>query len=357
MDELKKTRQDIDDIDNKILELLNKRAASVKRIADVKKDKNLPPFDPSREKRILNELSRKNKGPMKTKDIEFVMDAVFKVFRGMFRPIKIAYFGPEGTFTHQAAVKQFGQNGEYIPCRTIDNVFTEVEKGRSDYGVVPVENSIEGSVTHTLDMFVDSNLRISAEILLDVHHFLLSREKSIDNVKKVFSHSQPVSQCWNWLSSNLPHVDITEADSTTDAVQKARREKHSAAIASETAASLYMMNVLASNIEDFSGNITRFLVIGKEFSGKTRRDQTSVIISIKDRIGALQDILGYFTESGINLTRIESRPSKKKAWDYLFFLDFIGHKDDNKIRKVLSDLEKESVFLKVLGSYPVSGRK
>jgi len=353
MENLKKTRQEIDEIDKKLLQLLNMRAEKVKKISDLKKEKKLPSFDPSRERKIVSKLIRKNTGPLKAEDIEAIMDFIFKIYRSMFRPIKVAYFGPEGTFTQQAALKQFGQKAEYIPCRTIDSVFREVEQGRAEYGVVPVENSIEGSVTHTLDMFIDSSLKITSEILLDVHHFLLSTEDSIKKIKKVFSHPQPISQCWNWLTVHLPDVEIVEAESTAGAVQMARGEKASAAIGSIMSASLYQMNVLAENIEDYTGNITRFLVIGNEFSGKTERDQTSIILSIKDRVGALQDILKHFTESKINLTRIESRPSKKKAWDYLFFLDFIGHRQDKKVKNVLAKLEKESVFLKVLGSYPV----
>ncbi len=353
MKSLDKTRKDIDEIDSKILELLNMRAEKVKNIADVKKKEKLPPFDPARERKIIKRLSEKNKGFLREKDIEIIMDVIFKVYRNLFRPIRIAYFGPAGTFTHQAALKQIGEKGEYLPCKTIDNVFREVEQGRADYGVIPVENSIEGVVTHTLDMFVDSSLKITSQILLNVHHYLLSRENSIKDIKKLFSHPQPVSQCWNWIMENLSHAEIIEAESTAKAAERAGKEKKAAAIGSITAASIYGMNVLAERIEDYAGNITRFLVIGNEFSGRTERDQTSIILSIKDRVGALQDILRHFTESKINLTRIESRPSKKKAWDYLFFFDFIGHKDDNRIKEVLCELEKESVFIKVLGSYPI----
>ncbi|MCK9266627.1 prephenate dehydratase [bacterium] len=352
MKNLDETRKDIDNIDKQLLELLSLRAEKVKEIFEVKKDEKLPPFDPAREKRIIENLVKVNKGLLKEKDIETIMESIFKVYRGMFRQIKVAYFGPEGTFTQQAAIKQFGEKVEYIPCRTIDNVFKEVEHNRADYGIVPVENSIEGVVTHTLDMFVDSNLKIVSEVILDVHHFFLSKEDSIKNVKKIFSHPQPISQCWNWITTNLPNIEIVEAESTSKAVQLASNEKETAAIGAKVAASIYKMNILAENIEDYTGNVTRFLVVGKKLSSKTETDQTSIILSIKDKIGALQDILNHFTKSNINLTRIESRPSKKKAWDYIFYLDFIGHKEDNKIKSVLTELEKETVFLKVLGSYP-----
>jgi len=356
MKNLDETRKKIDDIDVKILELLNRRAEHVRDIAGVKMREKLPPFDPSRERAIIESLADKNRGPLKKGDIELIMDTIFKVYRSMFKPIKTAYLGPEGTFTQQAAMKKFGEKGEYLPCKTINNVFREVEQGRADYGVIPVENSIEGVVTHTLDMFVDSNLKITSEILLHVHHFLLSGESSIKEIKRVFSHPQAISQCWNWIMGNLPRVEIIETESTAKAAEMAKKEKEAAAIGSEAAASIYGINILAERIEDYGENITRFLVIGSECPKKTASDQTSVVLSIKDKVGALQDILKHFTEKKVNLTRIESRPSKRKAWDYLFFFDFIGHKDDNRIKEVLGELEKESVFLKVLGSYPTGGK-
>jgi chorismate mutase / prephenate dehydratase len=353
MKSLDEIRKKIDEIDKTMLELLNLRAQKVKEIAEVKNVKRLPSFDPSREKKIIDDLVRKNKGPLNKEDIESIMEAVFKIYRGMFKPLRIAYLGPEGTFTHQAAVKKFGEKSEYLHCKTTDTVFLEVEKGRADFGVVPVENSMEGVVTHTLDMFTESSLKITSEILLDVHHYLLSNENSLSKVKKVFSHPQAIAQCWNWIMDNIPGVTIMETESTAGAAKRARREKHSAAIGSLTTAGLYKIGVLAEKIEDSVENITRFLVIGTSFSGKTGKDKTSILLSIKDRVGALHDILLPFRENNINLTRIESRPSKKKAWDYIFFFDFIGHKDDDIIKDALLKLEKESVFLKILGSYPI----
>ena len=356
MKKIDEIRKKIDEIDRNILDLLNIRAEMVKGIAELKRKENLPTFDPSRERRIIEELSRRNKGPLTEKDIESIMGTIFKIYRGMFRPLKIAYLGPEGTFTHQAALKKFGEKGEFISCKTIDNIFREVEKDRADYGVVPIENSMEGVVTHTLDMFVESSLNITAEILLDVHHYLLSDERSLKSVKKVFSHSQAIGQCWNWIVENLPDAKLIETESTAGAVKMAKREKNAAAIGSLTAAEIYDIGVLAERIEDYGENITRFLVIGKNFSGKTGKDKTSILVSIKDKVGALHDILSHFRKNNINLTRIESRPSKKKAWDYIFFFDFIGHKDDASVKNALKRIEKESVFLKILGSYPIGGK-
>jgi chorismate mutase / prephenate dehydratase len=353
MSTLQNIRKKIDEIDKTMLELLNLRAQKVKEIAEVKNLKKIPSFDPARERKIIADLVRENKGPLKKEDIESIMEEIFKIYRGMFKPLRIAYLGPEGTFTHQAAVKKFGEKSGYLHCKTIDNIFLEVEKGRADFGVVPIENSMEGVVTHTLDMFTESSLKITSEILIDVHHYLLSNENSLSKVKRIFSHPQATGQCWNWIMDNLPDVTITETESTAMAVKKARREKHSAAIGPLTTAGLYKIGVLAEKIEDYAENITRFLVIGSSFSSKTGKDKTSILLSIKDRVGALHDILLPFRENKINLTRIESRPSKKKAWDYVFFFDFIGHKDDDIIKDTLSKLEKGSAFLKILGSYPI----
>ncbi|MCS7180812.1 MAG: prephenate dehydratase, partial [bacterium] len=223
------------------------------------------------------------------------------------------------------------------------------------YGVVPIENSIEGVVTHTLDVFIESDLKITSEIILEIHHFLLSKEKAISDIKKVYSHPQAIAQCRNWIGQNLPNAEIFETESTTSAVKKVIKEKNSAAIASEIAAEMYNLNILAERIEDFRENVTRFLVIGKDFTEKTGNDKTSILFSIKDKVGALHDILAPFKKENINLTRIESRPSKKKAWEYVFFVDFNGHKDEPNVKKALGKIKKSTIFLKILGSYPKEG--
>ncbi|MCD6408486.1 prephenate dehydratase, partial [bacterium] len=337
------------------LNLLNLRAQKVKEIAELKKEKKKPFFDPSREKKIIEKLIKKNKGPLSSKDVELIMDTILKVYRAMFKPFKISYLGPEGTFTHQAALKKFGEKGIYIPCRTIDDVFREVEKGRVDYGVVPIENSMEGVITHTLDMFLESELKITSEILLEIHHYLLSKEKSLKDIKKIYSHPQALAQCRKWIAENLPNVEIIETESTAGAVKKVKTKRKTAAIGSEVAAKIYNLSIIAEKIEDFSENITRFLVIGKEFTERTGHDKTSILFSIKDKVGALHDMLVPFKEEKINLTRIESRPSKRKAWEYVFFVDFTGHKDEKRVKRALEKLEKTSVFLKILGSYPKEG--
>ena len=351
-DKLKKLRKDIDEIDLNLLNLLNLRAEKVKGIVKEKKEKSLPGFDPARESRIIEKLKKANKGFLKEEDIKIFMNAIFKIFRSMQRPIAIAYFGPAGTFTHQAALTMFGEKNVYFPCRTIEHVFREVEKGRADYGVVPIENSNEGVVTYTIDTFLESDLKITAEIFLEIHHYLLSREKSLKGIKKVYSHPQAFSQCQKWIEENLADVRLIETESTSRAAQKVKKEKNASAIGSEIAGKIYNLNILAEKIEDFIKNVTRFLVIGKEIPGKSENDKTSILFSIKDKVGALHDMLIPFKQKGINLTKIESRPSKRKAWEYVFFVDLVGHKDDDKVKKALKKLEENCVFLKILGSYP-----
>ncbi|MCX7916952.1 MAG: chorismate mutase, partial [bacterium] len=242
MKKIDEIRKKIDEIDENLLKLLNERAELVKEIYEIKKIRNKPLFDPSREKKIMERLINKNRGMLNPEDIEIIMDTIFKVYRSMFREIVVSYLGPEGTFTHQAALSKFGKKARYLPVKTIDEVFREVEKERADYGVVPIENSIEGVVTHTLDVFIESDLKITSEIILEIHHFLLSKEKAICDIKKVYSHPQAIAQCRNWIGQNLPNVEIYETESTTSAVKKVIKEKNSAAIASEIAAEMYSLN-------------------------------------------------------------------------------------------------------------------
>jgi chorismate mutase/prephenate dehydratase len=268
------------------------------------------------------------------------------------KPLKIAYLGPEATFTHLAALKKFGSQVKYIACASIADVFLEVERGNADYGVVPIENSIEVAVSHTLDMFVDSDLKICAQIILDVAHNLLANCPK-DKIRRVYSNPQVFGQCRLWLQEDLAQAEKIEVSSTTRAAQIATREKYSACIASTLAARVYKLKVIAADIEDSPHNITRFLVIGKTEVPSTGEDKTSIMFSIKDRVGALQGMLIPFKKHRINLTKIESRPSKKKAWDYYFFVDLEGHLSNPGVKKALSELESKCTFLKVLGSYPV----
>jgi chorismate mutase/prephenate dehydratase len=348
---LSELRRKIDAIDDKIVELLNERMVYAKEIGKLKRREGKAVFRPDRENKILKRLTEKS-------DL-FPKPALLSVYRHIFSaslkaeaPLTIAYLGPAATFTHQAAEQRFGSQSNLVPVKDIPDVFLEVEKGKADYGVVPIENSSEGIVSHTLDMFIDSNLKIADEIFLEISHSLLSKEPSLSDIKKVYSHPQSFAQCRNWLTENLPMAELIETSSTASATQRAQREKGSAAIASNWAAGFYGIPVLEERIEDLSENTTRFLVIGKEFSAPTGSDKTSILFSVKDRVGALYDMLKPFAEHKINLTKIESRPSRNIPWEYIFFLDFVGHIQDERVKSALSELENLCVHLKILGSYP-----
>ncbi len=349
---LKDLRKKIDTIDKKITELLNMRAKVTIEIAKQKKKSGVSVYSPDREREVLRSIAIKNEGPLSNDALEAIYREIMSVSLSLEKPLKIAYLGPEATFTHLAALKRFGSQVQYVACNNITDVFTEVEREAADFGVVPIENSIEGAVSHTLDMFVDSDLKICAQIILDVQHNLLSMYPK-QKIERIYSNPQVFGQCRIWLQENLPNAEKIEVSSTTYAAQIAAREKNSACIASLLAAKVYKLKVVASDIEDSPHNITRFLVVGKTYAGQTSHDKTSILFSIKDRVGALHDMLLPFRKYKLNLTKIESRPSKKKAWDYYFFLDLEGHIDNAKVKNALSELENKCKFLKVLGSYPI----
>jgi len=349
---LKNLRRKIDNLDQKIIEFLNRRANITIDIAKLKRKIGKSSYSPDREREVLSKVAAINKGPLNRDALEAIYREIMSVSLSLEEPLKIAYLGPEATFTHLAALKRFGSQVKYIACNSIADVFLDVEKDVAHYGVVPIENTIEGAVTHTLDMFMDSDLRICAQIILDVSHNLLANCPK-DKIKHIYSNPQVFGQCRIWLQENLPIADRVEVSSTTRAAQVAAKEKTSAAIASLLAAKVYKLKVIASDIEDSPHNITRFLVIGKTEVPETGNDKTSIMFSIKDRVGALHDMLVPFKKYQINLTKIESRPSKKKAWDYYFFVDLKGHRDNLKVKRAILELESKCTFLKVLGSYPV----
>jgi chorismate mutase / prephenate dehydratase len=349
---LKNLRKKIDSLDKRITDLLNMRAGITVKIAKVKQKSKASVYSPDREREVLRKIGISNKGPLNNASLEAIYREVMSASLSLEKPLKIAYMGPQASFSQLAALKRFGSQVEYVACNNIGDVFTEVERDDADFGVVPIENSIEGAVSHTLDMFVDSDLKICAQIVLEVQHNLLSRCKK-EEIKHVYSNPQVFGQCRIWLQENLPNAQTIEVSSTTYAAQIAAREKNSACIASLLAAKVYKLKVVASEIEDSPHNITKFLVVGKTYAGKTAHDKTSILFSIKDGIGALHNMLLPFKKYKINLTKIESRPSKKKAWDYYFFVDLEGHIDNPKVMKALNELENRCKFLKVLGSYPI----
>ena len=349
---LKELRGKIDQIDEKILKLLNRRALEVLKVSRLKKEKKLNTYAPDREASMLKRLEKLNKGPFLAQDVENVFREILSICRAQRAAMKIAYLGPKATFTHIAAKKKFGNSLDYLECSSIADVFTEVQRCRADYGVVPIENSTEGAVNHTLDMFIDSELKICSEMYLPIQHNLLSKHKKISSIKSVYSHEQVFAQCRGWLEKNLPGVKLIFSASTTQAATLAALGKGRAAIASKVAAQEYKLNILASFIEDIAHNITRFLIIGRQEGGSTAHDKTSIVFSMKDKSGALHDALVPFKKENINLTKIESRPSKKKAWKYYFFVDMEGHKNSSSVERALKELEKACLFVKILGSYP-----
>ncbi|MFH0912892.1 MAG: prephenate dehydratase [Candidatus Omnitrophota bacterium] len=349
---LKNLRKDVDNIDKKIIQLLNTRARTTSNIAKLKRKSGKSVYSPDREREVLKKITLINKGPLGVDALEAIYREVMSSSLSSDRPLRVAYLGPEATFTHLAALKRFGSQVEYIASNSITDVFLEVERDNADYGVVPIENSVEGAVSHTLDMFMDSELKICSQTILDVAHYLLANCPK-NKIKRIYSNPQVFGQCRIWLQENLPCAGIIEVSSTTRAAQIATREKNSACIASLLAAKVYKLKVIASDIADSPYNITRFLLIGKDDVPATGHDRTSVMFSIKDKVGALHDMLIPFKKHKINLTKIESRPSKKKAWDYYFFVDLDGHKDNPRVKKALTELENKCRFLKVLGSYPL----
>jgi len=349
---LQALRKKIDGIDKKIIRLLNMRAEVTLGVAKVKQKTGQSIYAPDREREVLRRIAALNKGPLAKGALEAIYREVMSSSLSLEKPLKIAYMGPQASFSHLAALKRFGSQVGYVSLDSISDVFLEVEREASDYGVVPIENSIEGAISYTLDMFMDSDLKICAQIILDVSHNLLANCPKL-KIKRVYSNPQVFGQCRIWLEENLPNAEKIEVSSTTRAAQIAAKEKNSSCIASSLAAEVYKLKVLAAEIEDSPHNITRFLVIGRADAAKAGHDKTSIMFSIKDRVGALHDMLMPFKKAKINLTKIESRPSKKKAWDYYFFMDLEGHKDESAIKKALSQLERKCNFLKILGSYPI----
>lgn len=351
--EISGLRKKIDGVDARILALLNSRAGMVKRIGKAKTGLSGAGFyAPHREKLIISSLASKNEGPLDAHSVEAVFREIVSVCRALESPIKVAYLGPEATFTHQAAMKNFGAAAEYVPAKSIGDVFTEVEKGRADYGVVPIENSTDGAVYYTLDMFGSSDLSVCAEFSMRIEECLLSNARGLSEVKKVYSIASALGQCRKWLEDNLPGARIQETLSTVSAARLASKEKGAAAVGPKAAAALYGLGLLARGIEDSKENYTRFLVLGHSPADRSGMDKTSIMVSLKDRVGALHDMLVPFKKHGISLTKIESRPTKRKAWEYVFFIDFLGHVSDGKVQKALKELEKSCSLIKILGSYP-----
>jgi chorismate mutase/prephenate dehydratase len=347
-------RSRIDDLDEQILNLLNQRAAAALHIGELKRQQGLPYFVPEREAQVLDRLVSLNPGPLPAEAVRAVWREILSAALALEHPLPVAYLGPPATYTHQAATRRFGSSAQFRPTRSIAEVFDEVERGRAGFGVVPVENSTEGAVNITLDRLIDSDLLITGEVTLEIGHHLLSRAADFGEIKRVCSHPQALAQCRQWLNANLPDVPTEEVSSTVGAAERAREDPVVAAIASEMAARLYDVPVLQRRIEDNPHNSTRFLVIGRLEVPPTGRDKTSILFSMRNEPGVLYRILEPFAARRLNLTKIESRPTKRRPWEYVNFVDFEGHRDTEDVRAVLAEVKERCQFLKILGSYPAA---
>ncbi len=347
-------RNQIDGVDKGLLKLLNERAKLAGEVAESKRSDGSSFYRPERERALIDKLQGLNTGPFPGDAIRPVFQEIVSACLSLEQGISVAYLGPEATFTHQAVKRHFGTSAKTVPCGTIDAVFHEVERGEAPFGVVPVENSSEGVVNHTLDCFVDSPLQVVAEIIVSVEHCLLARDGVREgDIERVYSHPQALAQCRSWLSTNLKQASLVQSPSTADAARAAKEDAAGAAVSAQLAARMYGLNVLRRNLQDHDGNVTRFLVVGTEAMpvGQSEGVKTSLLLTLPDTAGALLEVLTHFERNSINLTKIESRPTKRKAWDYVFFLDLDGHRDDEPVAEVLKILDSSCGLFKVLGSY------
>lgn len=351
MEDLQDLRTQIDVLDREIVLLLNRRYEVVKKVGEWKHAHKQPIYVPEREKMLLEKLEKLNPGPMSSETLRAIYREIMSGSMKIELPLRVAYLGPQATYTHLAAQNVFGHSVEYDPRASIKDVFHDVETGRCNYGVVPVENSTEGVVNYTLDILIDSPVHICAEVHLDIRHCLISPVAK-EEVRVIYSHAQSLEQCRNWLDLHLPGVERVPVVSNARACQLAKTEPGAGAIAGIMASEVYGMPVLERDIQDNPDNTTRFLVMGSQEPAPTGNDKTSIVFSIKDKVGGLQECLRCFSDAGVSLSMIESRPLKKRNWEYIFFVDIAGHREETPIREALEKLAELSIFFKILGSYP-----
>jgi chorismate mutase / prephenate dehydratase len=356
-DRLVELRTAIDEIDNRLLELINRRLDLVVEVGRLKAEAGRQVLDSARESAIFNRLIARNEGPLNERVLRHLFTQIMAASRQLQRPQRVSFLGPEATFTHLAAMNHFGQSVEYVPQPSIQDVFVEVEKSSCHYGVVPVENSIEGAVNHTLDLFFESELKICAERYQAISHDLLSREGSLRDIRTVYSHPQAFAQCRKWLQKYLPGATLTESRSTAHAARRAAGEPAAAAVASSEAAHIYGLAVVASRIEDAARNTTRFLVIGRDEIHRTGEDKTSIMFVTSHKPGALYQVLQPIAEAGLNMVKLESRPTKHQNWSYFFFADLEGHIEDEVVNDTVERMAGLCLYLKFLGSYPRAGER
>ena len=365
--DLEQVRADIDAIDQEIQALISRRARCAQRVAEIKLDEvnaakasgasdvEVVYYRPEREAQVLRRIIERNEGPLEGESVARIFREIMSACLALERPLQVAYLGPEGTFTQAASIKHFGHAAVCVPQATIDGVFAQVESGECNYGVVPVENSTEGMVSHTLDNFMDSPLKISGEVELRIgHHLLVAPHTRADSITRICAHQQALAQCRNWLDQHWPGVEREAVSSNGEAARMALETPGVAAVAGDMAAELYQLEKLAEHIEDYADNTTRFLIIGREEVPPSGRDKTSIIVSSRNKPGALYLLLDPFRKAGVSLTRIDTRPSRTEKWAYVFFIEFEGHLQDDNIAGIVSELEEQSILLKPLGSYPMA---
>jgi chorismate mutase/prephenate dehydratase len=351
--ELAELRKKIDELDRQIVQLINERYTTVLDIGHWKKSNSSAIYVPEREKALIEKLQKLNEGPMQDNVLKAIYREIMSGALALEHPLRISFLGPEGSFTEQAALAKFGNCVDYQAKSSIADIFKDIETERADYGCIPVENSTEGAVTHTLDMLLMSPAKICAESNMRIHHHLMANCE-FSEIKKLYSHIQVFGQCRNFIQEKLPGVELVETGSTTKAAALAVQEKNAAAIGGLLAAEKYGLNILMENVEDFGNNTTRFLIIGNQDTRATGDDKTSICFALKDKVGALYDCLRPFKMASLTLTMIESRPTKNSNWEYCFFVDVLGHATDEKIVWALEELERSCNFVKVMGSYPRS---
>ncbi|MCP5269400.1 MAG: prephenate dehydratase [Zoogloeaceae bacterium] len=354
--ELAVVRNEIDAIDQQLLALLNQRAGCAKKVGEIKARHGEAGFiyRPEREAQVLRRIQQQNPGPLANEHVTWLFREVMSACLSLEQPLSVTFLGPLGSFTGSAATKHFGHAAHLLPQTSIDEVFREVEAGHAHYAVVPIENSTEGAVGRSMDLLLSTPLKICGEVVLRIHQNLMTQETSLDSITKVYSHAQSLAQCHEWLNRNLPNVPRISVGSNSQAAEMAMQEAGAAAIAGEAAAERFHVPILVANIEDEPNNTTRFVVLGRFDAGISGRDKTSLIMSTPNRTGSLHGLLLPLAEAGVSMTRLESRPARHTLWDYVFFVDIDGHREEPRIAKALVELQQQAAYLKVLGSYPVA---
>ncbi|MBB3119527.1 prephenate dehydratase [Pseudoduganella violacea] len=353
-DKLKPLREKIDAIDAQILELLNQRAQVAQEVGHVKAETMAPVFRPEREAQVLRGVAERNPGPMGNVEVQTIFREIMSACRALEKRVTVAYLGPAGTFSEQAVYQQFGTAVEGLPCASIDEVFRATEAGTADFGVVPVENSSEGAINRTLDLMLQTSLTISGEVAIAVHHSLMTRTGGMDGVSVICAHSQALAQCQVWLNLNYPNIERRAVASNAEAARMAGEDGSIAAIASELAGTQYKLGVVKGHIQDDPHNRTRFAVVGHLHTNPSGKDQTSIVLAVPNKAGAVYQLLAHLAKHGVSMTRFESRPARMGTWEYYFYVDIEGHVHNPSVSKALAELKDNAAFFKVLGSYPTS---